>query len=168
MKKVFYYSYSVGEAGTEVGTGIVEIGIIEEDGKISGVFFRSRKDMPKHRDSLAVAETPLIKRTAAQLKEYFEHGRKDFDIPLLLWGTDFQLAVWKALQKIPYGETRSYKEVAAAAGNAKACRAAGMANNRNPIAIIIPCHRVIGNDGSLTGYGGGLDIKQHLLKLEQV
>ncbi|PNV63747.1 hypothetical protein C0033_03135 [Clostridium sp. chh4-2] len=82
-------------------------------------------------------------------------------------GTEFQLNVWKQLQKIPYGETRSYGQVAAMAGNAKAGRAVGMANNRNPIAILVPCHRVIGADGSLTGYGGGLDIKQALLELEQ-
>ena len=155
MEKIFYYKFPVGE-----------VGIIEENKKISWVFFRHRADRPKHRDELALAETPLIKKAAIQLTEYFEHKRKNFDLPLLLRGTDFQLAVWKSLQKIPYGETRSYKEIAAMAGNIKACRAAGLANNRNPIAIIIPCHRVIGSNGSLTGYGGGLDIKQYLLCLE--
>ena len=156
MKKVFYYSFPVGE-----------IGIIEDSEKISGVFFQNRKDLPKNRESLTVSETPLIKKTQTQLSEYFEKKRKIFDIPLLLKGTDFQIAVWKALQKIPYGQTRSYKEIAAMAGNDKACRAAGMANNRNPIAIIIPCHRVIGSNGTLTGYGGGMNIKQFLLELER-
>jgi len=155
LEKIFYYKFPVGE-----------VGIIEEAEKISWVFFRSRADRPKHRDSLTVSETPLIKNAAMQLKEYFEHKRKIFDLPLFPQGTDFQLAVWKSLCKIPYGETRSYKEVAKMAGNVKACRAAGMANNRNPIAIIIPCHRVIGSNGSLIGYGGGLDIKRYLLCLE--
>ena len=156
MNTVFYYKYPV-----------TDVGIMEEDGKISGVFFRHRKDNARSAAGLAITETPLIKKAAVQLKEYFERRRKNFDLPLLLRGTDFQLAVWKALQRIPYGETRSYKETAEMAGNHKACRAAGLANNRNPIAIIIPCHRVIGSDGSLTGYGGGLDIKQYLLELEK-
>ena len=156
MKNVFYYDYPVGG-----------IGITEETGKISGVFFQTgKKKHPKTAD-YTIAETSLIKKTAAQFKEYFEGKRKKFDIPLLLRGTEFQLSVWKALQKIPYGKTCSYKEIAGMAGNPKACRAAGMANNRNPITIIIPCHRVIGSDGSLTGYGGGLDKKQYLLELEQ-
>ena len=81
-------------------------------------------------------------------------------------GTEFQQKVWKALKDIPYGKTKSYKDIAAAVGNEKACRAVGMANNRNPISIIIPCHRVIGKNGKLVGYGGGLEIKEYLLKLE--
>jgi len=156
MEKLFYYTFPVGE-----------VGIIEQAEKISWVFFRSRAGRPKHRDTIALTETPLIKKTALQLKEYFEHKRKTFDLPLFPQGTDFQLAVWKSLQKIPYGETRTYKEIAKMAGNTKACRACGMANNRNPIAIIIPCHRVIGSNGSLIGYGGGLDIKRYLLELEK-
>ena len=155
METIFYYKFPVGE-----------VGIIEEAEKISWVFFHSRADRPKHRDSLTVSETPLIKKTARQLNEYFEHKRKTFDLPLYPQGTSFQLSVWKSLCQIPYGKTLSYKEIAKMAGNTKACRAVGMANNRNPIAIIIPCHRVIGSNGSLTGYGGGLDIKQYLLELE--
>lgn len=111
--------------------------------------------------------TPLLKMAAEQLREYFEGERKDFNLPLSPVGTKFQLKVWKALQTIPYGETRSYRQVAEIIGNPKACRAVGMANNRNPIAIIIPCHRVIGADGNLVGYGGGLDLKQQLLDLEK-
>ncbi len=89
-----------------------------------------------------------------------------FDLPLEPAGTEFQKSVWVALQAIPYGETRSYGDMARQIGNPKACRAVGMANNRNPISIVIPCHRVIGADGSLVGYGGGLDLKQKLLTLE--
>ena len=105
--------------------------------------------------------------TAMQLKEYFTGKRKKFDVPLNPQGTDFQRSVWKALQDIPYGKTRSYKQIAKAIGNPKACRAVGMANNKNPIWILIPCHRVIGSDGTLTGYGGGLEMKKRLLNIEK-
>jgi len=109
----------------------------------------------------------LTDKTATQLDEYFAGKRSRFDLPLNPIGTDFQRRVWNALSDIPYGETRSYKQIACAVGNPKACRAVGMANNKNPIWIIIPCHRVIGSGGSLTGYGGGLEMKQKLLDLEQ-
>ena len=102
-----------------------------------------------------------------QLDEYFNGNRKKFDLPLVLHGTDFQISVWKALQDIPYGKTRSYGEIAARIGSPKASRAVGMANNRNPIVIIVPCHRVLGHNGSLTGFAGGLDLKQGLLDLEK-
>ena len=113
------------------------------------------------------SETPLISRAAEMLYEYFDRKRKSFDeLPLSPEGTAFQKRVWDALLTIPYGETRTYKEQAAIVGNVKACRAVGAANGKNPISIIIPCHRVIGADGSLTGYAGGLDIKRALLTLE--
>lgn len=102
-----------------------------------------------------------------ELDEYFQGKRKTFDIPLRTHGTPFQEKVWAALRAIPYGEVRSYKEVAEAIGHPKAYRAVGMANNANPIFIIVPCHRVIGSDGSLTGYGGGLSMKRALLSLEK-
>jgi len=111
-------------------------------------------------------ETPLLKKTFQQLSEYFAGQRTVFDIPLETQGTDFQKRVWSALRTIPYGETRSYKQIAAIAQCPKGARAVGMANNRNPISIIIPCHRVIGADGSLTGYAAGLPVKQKLLHLE--
>ncbi|MDO5096624.1 MAG: methylated-DNA--[protein]-cysteine S-methyltransferase [Peptostreptococcaceae bacterium] len=111
-------------------------------------------------------ETSLIKRTAKQLQEYFAGKRKQFDIPLSTHGTDFQQKVWHTLQQIPYGETQCYEQIAKSAGNPKACRAVGSANNKNPISILIPCHRVIGKNGKLVGYGGGLDIKEFLLNLE--
>lgn len=112
-------------------------------------------------------DTELLNTAVQQLEEYFAGSRKQFDVPLSMHGTAFQKRVWDCLLQIPYGETRSYGEIAAMVGNPKACRAVGMANNRNPVAIIVPCHRVIGADGSLTGYGGGLSIKEKLLKLEQ-
>jgi len=101
-----------------------------------------------------------------QLNEYFAGQRRGFSIPLDLRGTDFQLQCWRALLEIPYGETRSYRDLAKAIGHPNAFRAVGMSNNRNPIAIVVPCHRVIAADGSLCGYGGGLDIKRRLLDLE--
>lgn len=109
----------------------------------------------------------LSELAALQLAEYFAGKRKSFDLPLEMLGTDFQKKVWAALAEIPYGETRSYKDIAERIGNAKACRAVGGANNKNPISIIIPCHRVIGAGGSLVGYGGGLDNKTLLLELER-
>jgi len=112
-------------------------------------------------------ETPVIKKASKQLEEYFNGKRRTFDLPITLHGTDFQIKVWKALQTIPYGETRSYGQLAALIENPKASRAVGMANNKNPISIIIPCHRVIGHNGSLVGYAGGLNIKQKLIDLEK-
>ena len=101
-----------------------------------------------------------------QLRQYFSRERRDFSIPLDLRGTEFQLACWNALLGIPYGETRTYAEIARAIGHPTAFRAVGMANNRNPVAIIVPCHRVIASSGGLCGYGGGLDVKSKLLDLE--
>jgi O-6-methylguanine DNA methyltransferase len=102
-----------------------------------------------------------------ELDEYFAGERREFSFPLDLRGTEFQLACWHALLEIPYGETRSYRDIAQAIGHPHAFRAVGMSNNRNPIAIVVPCHRVIASSGSLCGYGGGLDIKRKLLDLEQ-
>jgi O-6-methylguanine DNA methyltransferase len=101
-----------------------------------------------------------------ELGEYFAGSRREFSFPLDLRGTEFQLACWRALLAIPYGEMRTYADIARAVGRPKGFRAVGMANNRNPIAIVVPCHRVIASDGSLCGYGGGLDIKRKLLELE--
>ncbi len=102
----------------------------------------------------------------SQLEEYFAGDRRDFTFPLDLRGTDFQLACWRALLAIPYGETRTYAHIARAVGKPNAFRAVGMANNRNPVAVVVPCHRVIASDGTLCGYGGGLDVKRKLLELE--
>jgi len=152
MKNIFKYSFK-----------FCNLFIAEENGAICNISF----DTGKTPDGFEKKETPLIKKAAAQLEEYFSGKRKTFDLPLSPHGTTFQLKVWNELRKIPYGKTRSYGEIAVKAGNPKASRAVGMANNRNPIVIIIPCHRVIGSNGSLTGFGGGLDLKQKLLELER-
>ncbi len=109
----------------------------------------------------------LVAEAERQLDEYFQGRRTRFDLPLAPSGTPFQLRAWKALEDIPYGATRSYGEQARAMGQARAVRAVGAANGRNPIAIVVPCHRVIGGDGRLTGYGGGLDVKGYLIELER-
>ena len=111
-------------------------------------------------------ETPLLRHAFEQLSGYLAGVRKDFDLPLAPAGTPFQRKVWDALLQIPYGQTRSYQQVAEAVGSPKGFRAVGMANNRNPIAVFIPCHRVIGADGCMVGYGGGVDIKVALLGVE--
>ncbi len=152
MKNIFFYDTSIGR-----------IAIADNGMEITHMGFEDRTDC---RD-MNVCETGLIKEAAAQLTEYLEGRRKKFDLPLNPKGTEFQKKVWKALCDIPYGETRSYKQVAEAVGNPKGPRAVGMANNRNPIIIFIPCHRVIGANGSLVGYGGGLDVKEKLLSLEK-
>lgn len=108
----------------------------------------------------------LTERVFAELGEYFAGKRKEFDIPYKVDGTEFQKKVWKALCDIPYGETRSYREIAEAVGNPKAFRAVGGANHVNRVCVIIPCHRVVNADGGLGGYGGGLDMKKILLKIE--
>ena len=110
---------------------------------------------------------PMLQRVKKQLEQYFAGQRQQFDLPLDFQGTDFQQQVWQTLLTIPYGETRSYKEIAVQIGNEKAVRAVGAANGRNPISIIAPCHRVIGSSGALVGFAGGLDKKQILLSLEQ-
>lgn len=152
MKSVFFYDFPVGM-----------IGIAEDGGRICRVFFNNQKELPGYE----TAETPFIQKAATQLTEYFDGRRRTFDLPLALHGTDFQMSVWKALQAIPSGETRSYKDVAAMLGSPQASRAVGMANNRNPIVIMVPCHRVIGQDGSMSGYVGGLPAKKYLLELEK-
>ena len=154
VKNYFYYTFD----------GIGKIGVGEENGSITDLHFE-RGSVPS--GELNFCESSLLKSASLQLAEYFEGRRHSFDLPLAFKGTDFQVRCWRALCDIPYGETRSYKDIAAAAGSPKACRAVGMANNRNPIAIIVPCHRVIGADGSLVGFGGGLDVKIFLLELER-
>lgn len=111
-------------------------------------------------------ETPTIINAYRQIEEYFCGKRKKFDIKMKQNGTNFQRRVWKVLEDIPYGKTCSYKDVATAVGNPKAYRAIGMANNRNNLPILVPCHRVVGNNGGLTGYAGGINIKLKLLELE--
>ncbi len=113
-------------------------------------------------------ETPLLKQAAAQLAEYLEGRRTAFSLPLDPTGTKFQKKVWRALENIPYGETCTYKDIAKAIDSPNAFRAVGMANHNNPLSILVPCHRVIGADGSLTGYAWGLEKKEFLLSLENL
>lgn len=115
---------------------------------------------------IASHETPLLARGREQLLEYLAGERKEFDLPLAPEGTAFQRRVWRVLEDIPWGQTRTYRQVAQTAGCPKGFRAVGMANHANPIPIFIPCHRVVGADGSLTGYGGGVELKRALLKIE--
>lgn len=117
-------------------------------------------------DLIEDLQQPILKQTEAELKEYFAGERREFTVPLNMGGTPFQKQVWEALLAIPYGETRTYGQLASQLGNPKATRAVGAANGRNPVAIIAPCHRVIGFSGKLTGFAGGLEAKAHLLNLE--
>ena len=151
MSNLFFY---------ETDLGIIVIR--DNNNAITEVFY-SKSKINDH-----LKETPLIRECFNQLKEYFQGTRREFTIPIEAEGSEFQKKVWKALLDIPYGQTRTYKEIAIAIGNEKACRAVGMANNRNPISIIITCHRVIGANGKLVGYGGGLDIKEKLLNIEKI
>lgn len=136
--------------------------ICEEDGSLTRVF---RGDFPP--ESTQIAETPLLREAFSQLSEYFEGKRREFDLPLNLKGTPFQQRVWQAVREIPYGQTASYGLTAIAAGRPGAARAAGTAIGRNPLWIIVPCHRVIAQDGGLGGYAGGLAMKKRLLLLEK-
>ena len=128
---------------------------------------------PNPRDLQAGSKTPRFEPSDSamrpfilELEEYFAGARRRFSFPLDMRGTDFQLQCWRAMLAIPYGETRTYADIARAVGRAQGFRAVGMANSRNPLAIVVPCHRVIASDGTLCGYGGGLDIKRRLLQLE--
>ena len=144
---------------------IGSLSLVEENGALVEV--RWNFDLPRDAAPLALPTTPLLRQAAAELAAYFTGALREFTVPLAPKGTPFQQKVWAALREIPYGETRSYKEIAAMVGNEKACRAVGMANNRNPLPIFIPCHRVVGADGKLVGYAGGLDVKTFLLELEK-
>jgi len=151
MKKAYFYDFPLGR-----------IGIAEEGGAVTNVFFGNTVKPVE----FETEETRFLKRAAEQLFQYFAGERRVFDLPLAPEGTSFERAVWNALLAIPYGETRTYGQIAAALQKPKASRAVGRANGRNPISIFIPCHRVIGADGSLTGYAGGVEMKKALLLLE--
>ena len=123
--------------------------------------------LPEAPAALLTASAGILQEASRQLAEYFAGQRKSFTLPYAMQGTRWQRSVWQALTRIPYGETRSYRQIAEQVGNPRAFRAVGMANNRNPLPILVPCHRVIGADGSLVGYASGVEIKQKLLQLEQ-
>ena len=150
MEKIFFYDTPVGK-----------LIIGEENGSITRVTWTQ---LPKN---YLQEETELILKCKHQLDEYFAGKRTSFDLPLAPKGTTFQQKVWSALQEIPYGTVCTYKDIAVAIGNPKGCQAVGGANGKNPIAIIIPCHRVIGKNGKLVGYAGGMENKKFLLELEK-
>ncbi|SNT04150.1 methylated-DNA-[protein]-cysteine S-methyltransferase [Anaerovirgula multivorans] len=141
---------------------IGKIGIAEKDGRITNLYFENDK-LPQ---DIQICETPILKEAAQQLKSYLVGKLKKFSVPITPTGTVFMEQVWTSLCEIPYGETVSYKDIAAKIGNPNAARAIGLANNRNPIPIFIPCHRVIGTNGSLIGYRGGIELKKRLLEME--
>ena len=153
MRNIFYYNTKIGRIGIEEnGMAITRLDFINKDVK---------------EEIIEKNETAILKEAIKQLNEYLDGKRSSFNLQLEPKGTEFQKKVWNALKEIPYGETRSYGEIAKIIGNEKASRAVGMANNKNPIAIIVPCHRVIGANDKLVGYAGGIDIKEKLLELEK-
>ena len=151
MSPVLYRDYPIGT-----------LGLMGDGQGLSRVFLRREgAEYP-----FLEGETALTAQAAGELEEYFDRGRSAFTVPLSPHGTRFQLAVWQALRDIPYGQTRTYGEIAAAVGRPKAAQAVGMANHDNPLLIFTPCHRVVGKDGALTGFACGLEVKRRLLELE--
>lgn len=167
MMNGFFYQTKIGRMFiAEDGLGISEVTLLHDTESEAEDLTTKDREFLKTK-CYDLKETPLIREAAAQLEQYFDGKRKDFSLKLNPKGTEFQKKVWEALQAIPYGETRSYRQIAEAVGNSKASRAVGMANHHNPIMCIVPCHRVIGANGSLVGYAGGLDIKAQLLTMEK-
>ena len=154
----------------QLDSPIGRLRLVATDQGLSHLLFDQQvgEDMGSDGDPAEADDHPVLAEAAtAQLAEYFAGRRQEFDIPLDLTGTEFQRAAWSALANVPFGETRSYRQQAEAIGRPKAVRAIGAANGRNPVPIVLPCHRIVGSDGSLTGYGGGLPIKEFLLNHEQ-
>ncbi|MDE0497850.1 MAG: methylated-DNA--[protein]-cysteine S-methyltransferase [Acidimicrobiaceae bacterium] len=152
---------------TTVDSPIGPLGLVATDEGLRVVSWRGDETSVKLPDDMVEdPDHPILRQAAHELSEYFDGDRTSFDVPLDLRGTPFQEAAWRALGDIPYGSTRSYGEQAALVGRPRAVRAIGQANGRNPVPIVLPCHRVIGADGSLTGFGGGLDLKTQLLQHE--
>lgn len=154
------------ELYTTIESPIGPLLLTGDNNKLTGLHMMGAHDYSELMSVRSEERSPFVD-AISQLEEYFAGSRIEFDLVLDAKGTEFQMKVWNALREIPYAQTRSYGEIATAIGNPKAPRAVGMANNRNPIAVIIPCHRVIGATGSLVGYGGGLDRKTWLLNHEQ-
>ncbi|WP_405742655.1 methylated-DNA--[protein]-cysteine S-methyltransferase [Streptomyces sp. NBC_00028] len=140
--------------------------LVATDGTLSNLYMTDQRHRPAQETFGARDDRPFGE-AVDQLEAYFASELKEFTLELHLHGTPFQRSVWEQLLRIPYGETRSYGDLAAALGNPGASRAVGLANGKNPVSIIVPCHRVVGSNGSLTGYGGGLERKQRLLDFEQ-
>lgn len=148
----------------QMNSPIGKLTLITSDTGIREIVFQDSR--MKNPDAITNNNHPILLQCEKELNEYFASGRRDFSVPLEIEGTEFQKKAWKVLTKIPYGKTKSYGEQAQKIGNPKAIRAIGAANGRNPIPIIIPCHRVIASTGHLHGFGGGLATKQKLLELE--
>ena len=156
MKNYFIYHSVIGDLR------------IESNGKeITKISFSNDSFTDLNTHNKIFKKDTAIDLACIELDEYFKGKRKNFSFPMLPEGTEFQNKVWKALIEIPYGEKRTYKDIAITIGNPKACRAVGLANNKNPLPIVVPCHRVIGSNGKLVGYAGGLDIKEKLLEIEK-
>lgn len=157
-------------AHTVIESPIGPLTLIAQDGRLAGVLMEMTRYTPEEQNRGEVVgpgDEPVLDAAAAQLDAYFAGELTEFDLPLTMNGTGFQRTVWAGLQAIPYGQTISYGELARRIGQPSAFRAVGLANGRNPVSIVVPCHRVIGADGSLTGYGGGMERKRFLLGLEQ-
>lgn len=151
---------------TVMDSPVGPITLVAVDGVLAGLYM----DLQRHRpleERFGAPDPTAFTEVIGQLKEYFATQRTDFDLPLTFVGTPFQRIVWAALREIPYGETVSYGQLAQRIGRPSASRAVGLANGRNPIGIIVPCHRVVGATGGMTGYGGGLERKRYLLDLER-
>ena len=153
LVSTYFYEFNIGK-----------IGITESNERITNLYFSGDK-LPV---DIQIYETPVLKEAARQLTSYLSGELKEFSLLLSPTGTNFMKQTWASLCEIPYGKTASYKEIAVKIGAPNAARAVGLANNRNPIPLLIPCHRVIGTDGSLTGYRGGLELKKRLLDLEKI
>lgn len=151
----------------DVASPVGRLRLIASAEALVAIWFEHGRDATRRSLWLTRQQSPILDRTAQQLEEYFAGGRPAFDLPLDPRGTEFQRRVWRRLQNIPYGETTTYGALARELGDPGASRAVGLANGSNPLPIVIPCHRVIGADGSLTGFGGGLPIKAALLELER-
>jgi methylated-DNA-[protein]-cysteine S-methyltransferase len=152
-----------------IDSPVGKLKLVASDKGLAGVLWERENTRPVPlSEAVEDKQHPVLVETERQLGEYFAGKRKTFSIALDLRGTQFQKDVWEALLAIPFGETRSYGQLAKQLGNPRATRAVGAANGRNPVSIIVPCHRVIGSSGKLTGFGGGLETKAHLLSLEDV
>jgi methylated-DNA-[protein]-cysteine S-methyltransferase len=166
MNVVIDAIHSAGTAQAAVATPLGPLRLVRTAHGLAGAWFDGQKHHPGPIDLPERPEDALFVRAARQLRAYFGDGDAAFDLPFDLHGTPFQQRVWRALSRIPAGETRSYAGVAAEIGTPQAVRAVGAAVGRNPLSVLVPCHRVVGSDGSLTGYAGGIDRKRRLLALE--
>jgi methylated-DNA-[protein]-cysteine S-methyltransferase len=150
---------------TTVDSPIGPLTLMAVDSVLCGLYMVEQRHPPRD-EAYGVRDDTAFDGWVAQLREYFDGGRTEFDLPVQMFGTAFQRQVWAALREIAYGETATYRELAERIGRPTAARAVGLANGHNPISIVVPCHRVVGTGGGLTGYGGGLDRKRFLLDLE--